>query len=287
MTSNPAQLAAILATILYFIFVSSTQAGTVIQQQERSPGSDQVKQSVTIYVDAGKLRVEGDRPGSGKYAMIFDEAKQVTWMADLAQGTYMEFTAAQVAQMGNQMQGMQAQMQQAMQQMQQQMANMPPEQRAMMEQMMKQQMGGQASATGDAAAARTVRQTATGQKVGQFTCTRYEVSSASQVSQQICAAPLTDLKLDPSAYETFKALAKFYEPLTRNIPQGTWSAPSGMDQIQGFPVQTVMYSNGQPNSEWRVSLIENRSLDAGLFNLPPGLKKTEMPQMPARGGMNR
>ena len=268
----------------------SLQAGTVIQQQERQPGSAQAGQQVTLYVDAGKLRVEGDNPGSGKYLMIFDQAKQVTWMADLAKGTYMEFTAAQVQGMANQMQGMAGQMQEAMKQMQEQMANMPPEQRAQMEQMMKQQMGGMGGMGGGSAPPQiTVREKAKGEKVGQFTCTRYEILTGGEKSQEVCAAALDQLKLDPSAFETFKALAAFYEPLTRQIPKGTWAAPTGMSQIQGFPVQTLIYTGAQPTMEWALVSIENKALDAGLFVLPANLKKTEMPTMPPMGrpGMGR
>jgi uncharacterized protein DUF4412 len=259
------------AVLVAAVAISVAHAGTVIQQQEVAPGTSQTRQQVTVYVDSGKLRVEGNNPASGKYLLIFDDAKQVTWMVDFAKGTYMEFTAAQVQSMAG---GMQA----AMQQMQAQMANLPPDQRAMMEQMMKQRMGGMA---GGAPPTKTVRQKATGQKVGQFTCTSYEVMSDGQLSQEVCAAPSADLKLDPAAFETFKALAKFYEPLTSQIPKGTWSAPSAMDQIQGFPVQTLIYVNGQPSMEWQLVSVENKALDGGLFALPAGLKKMEMPQMPS------
>ena len=144
--------------LLLGCLAGAAQAGTVIQQQELQPGGSQARQQVTIYVDAGKLRVEGENPGSGKYALIFDQAKQVTWMADLGKGTYMEFTAAQV-------QGMANQMQSAMRQMEAEMANMPPDQRAMMEQMMKGRMGAMG---GGAAPPKTVREKAQGVKVGAF-----------------------------------------------------------------------------------------------------------------------
>jgi len=260
----------------------SSLAGTVIQQLEFEPGNAQSRQQVTVYMDAGKLRVEGDNPSSGKYLVIFDESKQVTWMVDLAKGSYIEFTAAQVQQLADQMQGVSAQLQEAMKQMEAQMANMPPQQRAMMEQMMKQRMGGMAAAA-PAPAEKTVREKVRGEKVGQFTCTRYEILTGGQLSQEVCAAPASDLQVDASAMETFKALAKFYEPLTRMASSfaGNWAAPSGMDQIQGFPVQTVMYSNQKPTSEWRVEKVESRSLEASLFELPDGLKKTPMPSMPA------
>ena len=258
----------------------SALAGTVVQQVELKPGQSQPQQRVTVYLEAGRLRVEGDNPSSGKYLVIFDESQQVTWMVDQSKGTYMEFTKAQVDQMANQMQGVATQMQEAMKQMEAQMADMPPEQRAMMEQMMKGRMGGMMAAP--APAAKTVREKANGEKVGQFTCTRYEILSGGQLSQEVCAAPADALQLDASAMQTFRALAEFYEPLTRMASSfaGNWAAPSGMDQIQGFPVQTVMYSNQKPTSEWRVEKIENRPLEASLFELPAGLKKTAMPAMP-------
>jgi len=248
------------------------QAGTVLQQEMRNVGNTQARQQVTIYLDAGKLRVEGENPGEGKYLLIFDNSRQVMQMADLAKSTYMEITKAQVEAMGGQMQQM-------MQQMQAQLAQIPPEQRAMVEQMMRQQMGNMG---GNAPPPITVREKSRGDKVGQFTCTRYEVLTGGQVTDEVCAAPPGELRLDPSAFETFKALASFFEPLRRMAPQGGWSAPKAMDQIGGFPVQTVVYEGQRPTSEWVLTSLEERALDAGLFTLPPNLRKTEMPQMPQR-----
>ena len=154
------------------------EAGTVIQQEEREPGSNKPGQQMTIYVDAGKLRVEGVDRTTGKYTMIFDESKQVVWLVDLGKGSYTELTAAEI-------QGMGQQMQQAMKQMEAELAQMPPEQRKMMEQMMKGRMGG---APGGAPKA-TVREKSRGEKVGQFVCVHYEVLTGGQLSQEVWAAP--------------------------------------------------------------------------------------------------
>jgi len=259
--------------VLLGCLARQAQAGTVIQQVERAIGNSQARQQVTIYLDAGKLRVEGENPGSGKYLLIFDNARQVLWMADLAKGSYMEITKAQVEAMGGQMQQM-------MQQMQAQLAQIPPEQRAMVEQMMRQQMGGMG---GNAPPPVTVREKNRGETVGPFTCTRYEVLTGGQVTEEVCAAAPSQLRLDASAFATFKALAEFFEPLSRMAPKGSWSAPKAMSQIDGFPVQTVMYEGQRPASEWVILKAEEQSLDAGLFTLPGNLRKTEMPQMPPAG----
>ena len=193
-------------------------------------------------------------------------------MVDSAKGSYMEITKAQVEAMADQMGQMMEQMQAAM-------ANVPPAQRAMMEQMMKGRMGGMA-----APPQITVRDKGSSDTVGQFSCKRYEILSDGQISSEICAADPSQLKLDASAFETFKALAEFYEPLRRMAPQGGgWTAPNAMDQINGFPVQTISYEGGKPASEWVLQTIEERVIDAAQFTLPPNLKKTEMPKMPQMG----
>jgi hypothetical protein len=260
----------------------SALAGTVVQQLEFEPGKTEARQQTTVYLEGGKMRVEGVNASSKKFVVIFDETEQVTWMIDPDKGSYMEFTAADVERMASQMHGMATQMQEMMKQMEAQMANMPPEQRAMMEQMMRGRMAGMAGGGMPAPATKTVRQKAAGETVGQFTCTRYEILADGELTQEVCAAPADALQLDASAMETFKALGKFYEPLTRVASSfsGDWAAPTAMDQIEGFPVQTIIYKEGKATSEWRVEQAETRALEAGLFELPDGLKKTEIPQAP-------
>ena len=249
------------------------QAGVVIQQVERAIGNNQSRQTVTISMDSGKLRVEGDNPGSGKYLLIFDNGKQVMQMADLQKKSYMEITKADVEGMANAMEQMKQQMEQAM-------ANVPPAQRAMMEQMMKGKMGGMA-----APPQITVRDKGASDTVGQFACKQYEILSNGQVSSEVCAADPSQIKLDASAFETFKALADFYAPLRRSMPQigSGWTAPDAMDQIKGFPVRTIVYEGGKPSSEWVLQTVEERAVDAAQFTLPSGLKKQEMPKMPQMG----
>jgi hypothetical protein len=243
------------------------RAGTVILQEQREPGNDKPRQTVTLWVDAGKVRVEGDNSGSGKYVLIFDQAKQVTWMVDVPKGTYLEYTAAQLQGMGNQMSD-------AMKQMEAQLANVPPAQRAMVEQMMRGRMGSMGPAP-----TTSVREKASGQQVGQFTCTRYEVLTNGELSQEVCAAPASELNLDASALETLRAMSEFFEPLRGRLPQNDNWTPT-TSQIPGFSVQTIRYSNSKPISEWSISKITNESIDPTLFTLPPNLKQTQIPQMP-------
>ena len=266
---------AILAAVMC---AEAGQAGVIIQQQERQSGKQNQTHNATLYVEAGKLRVESKSPQGEEVVMIFDQSKQVMWTIDRKSGAYFEMTAADVQKMGQSMGQAMGQMAEAMKQMEADMAKMPPEQRARMEQMMKQPM----VMAQPAAPQITVQEKSQGEKAGQYVCTLYDVLTNGQRTQEVCAAPLDQALLQPPEYQTFQAMAEFYEPLRRNAPQGGWGV-SGTSQIKGFPVRWRSYQGDKVVSEWEVVRAERRDLDSSLFTLPAGLKKTEMMQMMKTG----
>src|SRR5258708_7973225 len=98
----------------------AAQAGIIVHQEGGEIGGNKPKNKMTLYLDAGKIRVEGDNPDGKKFAMIFDQDKQVVWMINSGDGTYVEMTAAQIQSMADQMGNM-------MKQMEAQLSQMPPE----------------------------------------------------------------------------------------------------------------------------------------------------------------
>ncbi len=265
----------IIRSTVYLIALGSfslaARAGVVFQQEGGEVGAGKPKQAMTISIDSGKIRVDGDDSSRGKYAIIFDSNKQVLWMLSPGEGTYREMTGAEIEGMGQQMS-------QAMQRMQEQLATVPPEQRAMVEQMMKKQMGGMPG--GGAAAAPTITVEEKGsEKVGQFNTTHYAVSTNGQLSQEIWAASNDQVHIDEADLKTFQALSKFFEPLSRNAPKGSWSAPT-MQQIKGMPVRTLVYEGARPATEWNVIKVEQRSVAGSQFTLPSGMKKAPPMGMP-------
>lgn len=237
-------------------------AGVVIQQEQREVGSDTVAVETTMYIDAGRLRIEA-RTAEGEHSItIFDESKQVLWVIDRVAGTYMEMTAARVAEMRKRMEA-------ARKEMEAQLAQMPPERRKIVEEMMKQQMGGEAM---------TVREMNRGEKVGAFTCIHYEQLSAGKRSGEVWTASLDQLHLQDAEYKTIQALERFLEPLGQAAP-GAGFVPASRF-IEGFPVRSLNYDGGQPVAEEKVTQAERRALDPSLFTLPPGLEKTEVEMEP-------
>ena len=254
----------------------AARAGVAIQMEGGEIGPNKPKSKMTIYLDAGKLRVE-TQDAENKGVMIFDAGKQVMWMINSNDNTYREMDKAQIDAMGQQMS-------KAMEQMQAQMANMPPQQRAMMEEMMKKNMGGM---MGGASAKPTISLKELGsEKVRSYDTTHYEMLTNGERTQEIWAAPYDQAKLSPADFKTFQDMSKFFEGITRNVPRGSYSF-SAMEQLKGFPVKTVQYSGGKPSHEWEMVSVDQKSIDGSLFTLPAGAKKMEMPGMggPMGGGM--
>ena len=150
----------------------------------------------------------------------------------------------------------------------------------MMEEMMKGRMGGGAPA---AAPTITVQEKGSGEKVGPYTTNRYEVLTNGQRTSELWAASNSQIHLQESDFKTFQAMAKLFEPLTRNAPKGSWSA-GPMEQIKGFPVKTVTYDGQRATYEMTVVNAETQSLQGSLFTLPSGLKKQDMMGPGGMGG---
>jgi hypothetical protein len=261
-------------------FALALSAGVVIVQESGDVGS-QAKMKTTLYVDGGKIRVENTMADGKKNITIFDGDKQVLWMIQPEQNSYMEMTSATVenmAQMASQAGGTAGQLAQAQQQMQQAMANMTPEQRAMMEKAMAARGGSMPGMPGGAPAGpRTITFQPKGgtDHVGKFSCTLYTELTNGQRSAEICAAASDQIQFKEADLRAFKSLQKFMEPLQRMGSRGGFSAPS-IEQLHGFPVHSIHYEGARATYETMVLSADQKSVDAGMFLVPPGMVKQDM-----------
>ncbi len=243
-------------------------AGVVVEQEQREPSTNAVLGRTVFYLDAGRLRIETRTQEGDELLVIFRADRPVAWTVDLNEGTYYELTPSKIAKMREQMERMQQEMAEALKQM-------PPEQRRAAEQMMAQmgQTPGPPRPT-------TVRVLGREEKVDSFLCTHYEVLRDGAREEEIWAAPLGQLQLRPEEYKTLVELVRLFEPLGPQGPTGRLSglaaSESGGERIEGFPVRALSYENGRALAEERVVRAERQSFDAELFELPAGLRPTEI-----------
>jgi hypothetical protein len=112
-------------------------------------------------------------------------------------------------------------------------------------------------------------------KVGNFTCTKYDELTDGKRTAELCAASPDSVQLKEADLKSMQALRKFFEPMEKMIPRGGFTPPN-VEQLKGFPVHSVNYDGDKPTFETTVLSVEQKPIDASLFTLPAGLQKRDM-----------
>jgi hypothetical protein len=262
-----------------FVAIAATAplfAGVRIQM-ENTNLSDNKTSTETIMLDNTRLRVDANE----KTSMMFltDGGRNRIVILDRAKNTYQEMDEATMKQLADQMSGAMAQMDAAMK-------NMPPEQRAMMEKMMKGKMPQAA-----AAAPKTVYTAKGSATVNGFSCTKYDGMQGAQKVSEVCAASPSQIKITPDDFQVFEKMKQFFSGMLdamKNSPFGAniQSASITQSGLEGFPVQTTTFRNGQASDRVDLKSVTNASFSDADFSVGAA-KKVEMPGMAGGRGKQR
>jgi Domain of unknown function (DUF4412) len=260
------------------IFVSALAAGTgvVIVTTNTTTAQPDAKMTNKTYLDSDRMRMEAQVMG-GTQIIIFRQDKDLFWIIDQKAGTYMEITKQDFQQM-------KAKMNEAKAMMDERMKSLPPEQRQMMEKMMQGRgmPGMQAASTIKI----TYKKTATGEKVNQWVCAKYEGYREDNKVKEVWTTDWKGLGLTPESFKLMKELSEFFEDFAKDMASSfdkvgseEWEKEQG---YTGIPVKTLSYMDGKLRTTTEITEVKQESLAPALFDLPSGLTKKEMPfkQMP-------
>ncbi len=231
----------------------------------------------TMYATADKLATvwqQGKDKSSGAH-MIFDAEKQTLWMIDDKDKSYTIIDKATLDQMAKQLDQVDSRMKEAM-------ANLPPEQRQMMEKQMAKLKGDAGPEQGE----RKVTKTGESKSVSGFSCARFDVSRGGTVESRIWAAPLGAVKVSEADMAVFTKMGKMFESMTSRLSQfakGTANPWSEGGEIDGVPILSERMEDGKVAHETLIESITHDAPPAGVFDVPAGYKKKEMPKMDASG----
>ncbi|MGI9264750.1 MAG: DUF4412 domain-containing protein [Gammaproteobacteria bacterium] len=170
-----------------------------------------------------------------------------------------------------------AQISDAMKEMEAQLANMPPEQRAMVEQMMKGRMQGMMDQNDESEPPPRVEEIGSA-KWNSYKCREYAVFEGEQKVQEVCAAKLDDVDGGDEVMEAFVTMAAYIKKMTESMPMMNNDGLNPgelMEQIDGFPVHTVDYLNGQVVSEMSLDSVIEQDLDPDMFTVPKGYRRDD------------
>jgi hypothetical protein len=238
---------------------SALQAqGIVMVEQETRNGKVTTNQ---IQLDKTHMRSESHATAEST-AFVFDEKGQTARVLNLDKKTYMELDK-----------GMMQQMQQQMAQMQEQMKNLPPQQRAMMEQMMRGR-GGIPGMPGGAPPVKIEYKQTGSDKVGQWSCTKYEGSRGQEKVTEVCTVDPKELGVTPADFEVAKHLAEFLTSFMPGAADQIVTAGNAAEQgFSGIPVRRTSYSGGKVQSVSEIKEVRHEAIPASAFEVPAGFRK--------------
>jgi len=218
-----------------------------------------------VQITKDRVRAEMVSGAGEVQAVIFDATKQVLWMIDNDKKTYTELTKADVDRLG-------AQMNDVMAKLQEQLKSLPPEQRARMEEMMKGR-----GMPGMTQPRKTEYKRTGTDKVGKWTCAKYEGFSNGQKTTDLCTVEPKDLGITMADLEVTRQLGEFFRKM---MPQNAESIFSvGTPEEQGFSGVPVRRASrvGNVQSVTELSEIARQNIPDSAFALPTGFRKAASP----------
>lgn len=250
----------------------SSQAGVKITAVDSRSGDE----PNILYVTAESLRV--DTPAQ-QQSIVFEADAGVLKHVDHGRQQYMVLDEASINQISGTVNA-------AMEQMQQALASMPAEQRAMMEGMMGKAMGSSEPAR---EIKTTVEKTGERETINGYPCIKYLVKAGGVLQSELWVTPFTRLKADRKELGALFKLTDFQEKLVQafskqpGLAQELRAGMIAYEDIDGLPILIRMFQDGELSSETRVKHVQSADVDPGLFQVPSGYKRQDIPQMPKGG----
>jgi hypothetical protein len=247
------------------LLISPLYAADGILLVQKETGSSGVRTN-QIQIEKDRMRIENSGSGE-RQAFVFNGAKQVLWIINFDKKTYNEMTKEEIDRLGGQMTDAMATMKA---QMEERMKNMPPEQRQRMEEMMRGRMPGGGAMP---SLAKTDYRKVGTERVGKWTCDKYEGYQNNQKKSEVCTVDPKDLGFTASDFEVTRQLAEFFKKLMPQNADQMFSIGKSEDQgFSGVPVKRVVYM-GQQQTVSEVTDVRRESFPASTFEVPSGFQK--------------
>jgi hypothetical protein len=231
--------------------------GILIVEKTTTGGTVRTSQ---IQIEKTRMRAESAGPDGRRQVFVFDGGAQIMRTIDYDRKTYTEITKADLDRMGGQLAG-------AMAQMQEQLKNLPPAQRAQMEAMMK----GRGMAPG--AAVKTEYRKAGTDKVGKWTCDKYDGYQNNTKTSELCTVDPTTLGFAVADFQVTQQIAEFFKTL---MPQNADQMfRLGSNDVQGFtgvPIRRT-YSLAGRETVSELTEVSRQTFADATFTVPAGFRK--------------
>jgi Domain of unknown function (DUF4412) len=257
-------LKAVLAIVGVCSFASPLQAAEGFLMVEKTVAGTATR-TTQVQLERDRMRAELTGPAGETLIVVFDGPQQVLRTISVDRKSYTEMTKADADRIG-------AQVTMAMDAMKAKMAQMPPEQRAKMEAMMAK--FGVMGPSAKAAATRPEYRRAGSDKVGKWTCDKYEGFRNGEKVSEVCTVEPKTLGLTTADFDISKQVAAFFQKL---LPQGEEQivgiATLETQGFEGIPVRRIRYTAGKADMTSEVTEVTRQTFAESSYDVPAGFEK--------------
>jgi hypothetical protein len=260
----------LVGTLVFLVVASNAVAGTVIELYTETFGDQKLSGSATVYLEEKRMRIDSTE-GGGNVTVIYNalgEENPFYWLIDHEEGSYIEIQKDDLV-------AVRARVEETMKEARKQIEGMPPDQKKQVEKMLADRMG----YTAFFEEKTQYEKVSSGAKVGQWECTHYQGFREGVKIEEVWAADLGELGIDPEDLKAFEEMANLFKTVGQNLPAFfRFGGDKSEDNttFPGFPVMAVSYEGGDRKEKSEIKGLRHEKLSAGLFALPEGLEKKEI-----------
>jgi len=226
-------------------------------------GIGKEKTTHTLLIEKDRMRTD-IRDSETDMSIIFRGDKNLFWSIDHKEKSYMEITKEDVKKM-------KGKMEEGMKMMEEMMEDLPPEQRKRMEEVMK-------GKTPPKERKIAYKKVASGQKVNQWLCDKYEGYAGKEKVREVWATDYPKIGIKPEEVKVLEEMGKFFSEMIKDAAAhfyrfGTEKKEGG---FWGVPVRIIGYEKGKKEFTMEIKEVKKESFKPQIFELPKGYKKEKL-----------
>jgi hypothetical protein len=228
--------------------------------QQTDQSAPEMLRQMQIFMSRDNLKMTN--PGDAM-VIIYKSKDEAVYMVDETEKKVVVMNKETMAQMGSQMDAMMKQMQEAL-------AELPPEQREMAEKMMKDKMpAAQSTMT---APKIEVKKAGEKEDINGKSCERYDITKDGKKTTEIWVTSWKEAGISAEDFAIFRKMAGFMKDMLSSSEFFANAASEneffvGIDQIDGFPVMTREFVDGDVTEETVLQSVVEKDLDPSTFEI--------------------
>ena len=255
-------------------------AGVVFEIETKDHEQSPKAEVTQAYMEGKNIKMaipSGAGGGETKDEMIFRGDRREMIVTDSQNKTYFVVDEESVRQIKAQMGGVEDQMAIARKELKKHLSNMNEDQKRALEQALGQPEGGAGEIFGAGPQSTEVRNTGKrGEKKG-YPCVLWVILRGGQKTHELWVTDWSRIEGGDEAKVAFEAMAEFMKELKdKGFPGAGFDDYFALGEIDGFPVVTRKFEDGELEDESWLRSSKRRRLDPAEFEPPSGYKRRQM-----------